>query len=156
MLEDTGGEPLHLEGWVQTRRRATGVASRWRLRMWEETAGEGSVPLLWCCSGRVFVCVTCFSFTWKVVKCLWEVFIWGFGVLFLSCVCASVSGVVFSVGVCMCDLLIFLPSKLGSKATPSNWRRLKVASSPASLADSPLSKSCHEVPPTELARNLPK
>jgi len=34
------------------------------------------------------------------------VFIWGFGVLFLSCVC--VSGVVFSVGVCVCDLLIFL------------------------------------------------
>ena len=32
-----------------------------------------------------------------VVKCLWEVFVWGFGVLFLSCV--SVSGVLFSVGV---------------------------------------------------------
>ena len=41
------------------------------------------------------------------VKCLWGVFVWGFGVLFLSCVCVcvSVSGVLFSVGVC--DLLIF-------------------------------------------------
>jgi len=38
----------------------------------------------------------------SVVKCLWEVFVWGFGVLFLSCVCVSVSGVLFSVGVCMC------------------------------------------------------
>jgi len=32
----------------------------------------------------------------SVVKCLWGVFIWGFGVLFLSCVCVSVSGVLFS------------------------------------------------------------
>jgi len=32
----------------------------------------------------------------------------GFGVLFLSCVCVSVSGVLFSVGVCVRDLLIFL------------------------------------------------
>jgi len=41
----------------------------------------------------------------SVVKCLWEVFVWG------SCrarVCAGVGGV-FSVGVlCACDLLIFL------------------------------------------------
>jgi len=36
------------------------------------------------------------------------VFVWGFGVLFLSCVC--VSGVLFSVGVCVCDLLFFLHS----------------------------------------------
>jgi len=42
----------------------------------------------------------------SVVKCLWEVFVWGFGALFLSCVC--VSRVLFSVGVCICDLLIFL------------------------------------------------
>jgi len=35
----------------------------------------------------------------SVVKCLWEVFVWGFGALFLSCVCVSVSGVLFSVGV---------------------------------------------------------
>jgi len=27
--------------------------------------------------------------------------------LFLSCACVSVSGVLFSVGVCVCDLLIF-------------------------------------------------
>jgi len=35
----------------------------------------------------------------SVVKRLWGVFVWGFGVLFLSCVC--VSGVLFSVGVCV-------------------------------------------------------
>jgi len=33
---------------------------------------------------------------------LWEVFVWGFGVLFLSCACVSVSGVLFSIGVCVC------------------------------------------------------
>jgi len=50
----------------------------------------------------------------SVVKCLWEVFIWGFGVLFLSCACVSVPGVLFSLSlcvcvcVCVCDLLIFL------------------------------------------------
>jgi len=46
----------------------------------------------------------------SVVKCLREVFVWGFGALFLSCVCVCVcvSGVLFSVGVCVCDLLIFL------------------------------------------------
>jgi len=40
----------------------------------------------------------------NVVKCLWGVFVWGFGVLFLSyvCVCVSVSAVLFSVGVCVC------------------------------------------------------
>ena len=38
----------------------------------------------------------------SVVECLWEVLVWGFGVLFLSCVCVSVSGVLFSVGVCVC------------------------------------------------------
>jgi len=32
----------------------------------------------------------------SVVKYSWEVFVWGFGVLFLSCVCVSVSGVLFS------------------------------------------------------------
>ena len=38
----------------------------------------------------------------SVVKCVWEVFAWGFGVLFLSCVCVSVSGVLFSIGVYVC------------------------------------------------------
>jgi len=38
----------------------------------------------------------------SVLKCLWEVFVRGFGVLFLSCACVSVSGVWFSVGVCVC------------------------------------------------------
>ena len=37
----------------------------------------------------------------SVVKCLWGVFVWGFGVLFLSYVCVSVSGMLFSVGVCV-------------------------------------------------------
>jgi len=42
-----------------------------------------------------------------------KVFVLGFGVLFLSCmcVCVSVPGVLFSVGVCVCDLLIFLPEE---------------------------------------------
>jgi len=42
----------------------------------------------------------------SVVKHLWEVFVWG--VVLVVCVCVSVSGVLFSVGVCVCDLLIFL------------------------------------------------
>ena len=37
----------------------------------------------------------------SVVNCLWEVFVWGFRVLFLSSVCVSMSGVLFSVGVCV-------------------------------------------------------
>jgi len=32
----------------------------------------------------------------------------GFGVLFLSCVCVSVSGVLFSVGLCVCDRFLLL------------------------------------------------
>jgi len=48
----------------------------------------------------------------SVVKCLWEVFVWGFGVLFLSCACVSMLGVLFSVGVCVCDLLIYLHKQL--------------------------------------------
>jgi len=40
--------------------------------------------------------------------CLWGVFVWGGGVLFLACVCVFVSGVLFPVGVCVCDLLICL------------------------------------------------
>jgi len=38
----------------------------------------------------------------SVVKCLYVVFVWGCGVLFLSCARVSVSGVLFSVGVCVC------------------------------------------------------
>jgi len=38
----------------------------------------------------------------SVVKCFWGVFVRGFEVLFLSSVCVSVSGVLFSVGVCVC------------------------------------------------------
>jgi len=43
----------------------------------------------------------------SVVNCLWEVFVWGFGVLFLSCVCVGVGSVVLCRCVCVCDLLIF-------------------------------------------------
>jgi len=40
------------------------------------------------------------------------VFVWGFGGLFWSCMC--VSGVLFSVGVCVCDRLILLQYTLVS------------------------------------------
>ena len=43
-----------------------------------------------------------------LLMCLWEVFAWVWGVVLVVCVCMSVSGVLFSVGVCVCDLLIFL------------------------------------------------
>jgi len=56
----------------------------------------------------------------SVVKCLWEVFVWGCGVLFLSCVCVSVSvsGVLFSVCACACDLLIFLQAYICAYFSP--------------------------------------
>ena len=44
----------------------------------------------------------------SVVKCLWEVFVWGFGVLFLSCACVCRCRGCCSLSVCVCDLLIFL------------------------------------------------
>jgi len=44
----------------------------------------------------------------SVDKCLWEVFVWGFGVLFLLCVCVGVGGVVLCRCVCVCDLFIFV------------------------------------------------
>ena len=37
------------------------------------------------------------------------VFVWGFGVLFLSCVCVGAGGVVLCRCVRVCDLLIFPP-----------------------------------------------
>jgi len=49
----------------------------------------------------------------SVVKCLWEVLVWG--VVLVVCVCVSSSWVVFSVGVCVCDLLIFLPPSVGMR-----------------------------------------
>jgi len=42
----------------------------------------------------------------SVVQCLWKVFVWGVGVLFLSCVCVGVGGVVLCRCVCVCVLLI--------------------------------------------------
>jgi len=38
----------------------------------------------------------------SVVKCLWEVFVGGWGVVLVVCVCVLVSGVLFPVGVCVC------------------------------------------------------
>jgi len=38
----------------------------------------------------------------SVVKCLWGVFVWGVGVLFLSCVCVGVGRLVLSMCVCVC------------------------------------------------------
>ena len=63
-----------------------------------------------------------------VVQCLWGVFVWGFGVLFLSCAC--VSRVLFSLCVCVCDLLIFLP---GSTSTPAFALMKKVTLCPISI-----------------------
>ena len=42
--------------------------------------------------------------TFELVKCFWEVFVRRFRVLFLSCLCVSVSGVLFSVGVFVCGV----------------------------------------------------
>jgi len=54
-----------------------------------------------------------------------EVFVWGSGVFFLSCVCVCVSGMLFLCRcVCVCDLLIFLQMELdggrasGAKVAP--------------------------------------
>ena len=79
----------------------------------------------------------------SLVTCLWEVFVWGFGVLFLLCACVSVSGVLFSVGVCVCvcDLLIFLhprsartmraPCATSRKRSSRRWRAIgRAAHSP--------------------------
>ena len=89
-------------------------------------------PHRWCCSLSVCVCdlliflhrwcgLACSSTTQGArptpsteTECLWEVFVWWFGVLFLSCGCVSMSGVVFSVGVCVYDLLIFLHRQTSS------------------------------------------
>jgi len=60
------------------------------------------------CKVRVFTKQATVALPSSVVKRLWEVFVCGFGVLFLSCACVSVSGVLLSVGVCVCELLIFL------------------------------------------------
>jgi len=56
-------------------------------------------------------------------KCLWEVFVCGFGVLFLPCAFVSVPGVLFSVRVCVCDQLIFVPEKrVPEKGLIYYWR----------------------------------
>ena len=50
----------------------------------------------------------------SVVKCLWEVFVWGFGALFLFLSYVCVGGVVLCRCVCVCDLLIFLHPTISS------------------------------------------
>ena len=65
-----------------------------------------------CTFGRILYELNTILFTYSrlmcsqhrlsVVKCLREVFVWGFGVLFLSCACVSMSGVLFSVDLCVC------------------------------------------------------
>jgi len=60
------------------------------------------------------------------VVCSRERSVWVFGVVFLSCVSVSVSGVLFSVGVCVCvcDLLIYSRErKIGRVNPPSNNNR---------------------------------
>ena len=50
----------------------------------------------------------------RAVKCLWEVFVWGSGVLFLSCVCVCRGCCSLSVCVGGGDLLIFYREPRGS------------------------------------------
>jgi len=52
----------------------------------------------------------------SVVKCLWEVFVWGFGVLFMSCVCVCQYRGCCSLSVC--GLLIFLHVSLADEQRP--------------------------------------
>jgi len=57
----------------------------------------------------------------SVVKCLWEVFVWG------SCrarVCAGVGGVL-SVGVCACDLLIVVHEVLPARGLARSLRTVR-------------------------------
>ena len=46
----------------------------------------------------------------SVVKCVWEVFVWGVVLFVCVCVCCCRGCCSLSVCVCVCDLLIFLPS----------------------------------------------
>jgi len=62
-----------------------------------------------CCQA----CATCSRHVFtpmpsSIVKCLWELFVWGFGVLFFR-VCASVLGVLVSVGVCVWPVDLLIP-----------------------------------------------
>jgi len=50
----------------------------------------------------------------SVVKCLWEVFVWG--VVLVVCVCVGVGGVVLCW--CVCDLLIFLYIASAPRGSP--------------------------------------
>jgi len=55
--------------------------------------------------------------TFSGVQYLWEVFVWGFGVLFSSCVCVCrcrCRGCCF-LSVCVCNLLILLPGEARQK-----------------------------------------
>jgi len=50
--------------------------------------------LLWCSPQYLIVRLDLTPLHPYSVKCLWEVFVWGFGVVFLSWVCVGVGGVV--------------------------------------------------------------
>jgi len=47
----------------------------------------------------------------------------GWDVVLVVCVCVSVSGMLFSVGVCVCDRLIFLPEARVGKEIDRNISR---------------------------------
>jgi len=62
-----------------------------------------------CFADSSFSTLACFSFLYlepvvappsSVVKCWWEVLVWAFGALFLSCLC--VGGIVLCRCVCVC------------------------------------------------------
>ena len=105
---------------------------------------------------------------------MWEVFVWGFAVSFLSCVCVSVSGVLFSVGVCVCDLSIYsqppsihtpqaAPTLLGRWMTTLKWLALysqfpspihTLQAAPTLLGQWIVNFSIHSSPPLFTPRRL--
>jgi len=51
-------------------------------------------------------------------------------VLLSPCVCVSLSGVLFSVGVCVCDLLTFLSHVLAAQVHMIAWMRMRESVTP--------------------------
>jgi len=93
-----------------------GTDGAFSLPFWAMFGEFGDLHDVGLAGGRLGPCLLwIFSFTTQVrtvvaapssvVKCLWEVFVRG--VVLVVCVCVSLSGVLFSVGVCVRDLLIF-------------------------------------------------
>ena len=54
----------------------------------------------------------------SVVKCVWEVFVWGVVLFVCVCVCCCRGCCSLSVCVCVCDLLIFLLVLSGVRLLP--------------------------------------